>query len=92
MNGIGNAWRCIGIRGDVIGDGADLDIVDLTCVVDFMFGSGCDIPCPDEADPNGDGENGPDIIDLTFIVDFMFGTPPDLVPCIPCSAKAFFRR
>lgn len=47
------AWDklcCIDTRGDVNGDGDELDIVDLTCVVDFMFSTGCNLPCPNEAD------------------------------------------
>ncbi|MFQ5500379.1 MAG: carboxypeptidase-like regulatory domain-containing protein [Candidatus Zixiibacteriota bacterium] len=71
---------CVGTRGDMNGDGADLDIVDLTCVVDFLFGLGCIQPCPAEADPNGDSAVS-DIVDLTFVVDFLFGITPTLVPC-----------
>ncbi|MFQ5499585.1 MAG: hypothetical protein ACE5FH_07925 [Candidatus Zixiibacteriota bacterium] len=66
-----------GTRGDVNSDGSELDI---TCVVDFLFGSGCTMPCPDDADVNGDGAVA-DIVDLTFIVDWLFGVPPILVPC-----------
>lgn len=68
------------IRGDVNGDGADLDIVDLTCVVDYLFGEGCEMPCNEEADVNGDGASG-DIVDLTFIVDWLFGVTPETVVC-----------
>ncbi|MFQ5498814.1 MAG: hypothetical protein ACE5FH_04000 [Candidatus Zixiibacteriota bacterium] len=71
---------CVGTRGDINADGSDLDIVDLTCVVDFLFGSGCVQTCPEEADPNGDGSVS-DIVDLTFVVDWLFGTAPTLVPC-----------
>lgn len=71
---------CVGTRGDVNGDGNDLDIVDLTCVVDFLFGNGCVQPCAPEADVNGDGSVS-DIVDLTFIVDWLFGTAPTLVSC-----------
>lgn len=71
---------CVGVRGDINGDGANLDIVDLTCVVDFLFGSGCAMPCDLEADANGDGATA-DIVDLTFVVDYLFGTPPTLVGC-----------
>ncbi|MFQ5500407.1 MAG: FlgD immunoglobulin-like domain containing protein, partial [Candidatus Zixiibacteriota bacterium] len=71
---------CVGTRGDVNGDGADLDMVDLTCITDFLFGSGCVQPCPEEADPNGDTSVS-DIVDMTFIVDWLFGNPPSLVSC-----------
>ncbi|MFQ5499167.1 MAG: CHRD domain-containing protein [Candidatus Zixiibacteriota bacterium] len=71
---------CVGTRGDINGDSSDLDIVDLTCVVDFLFGSGCVQPCAEEADPNGDTSVS-DIVDLTFVVDWLFGTAPTLVSC-----------
>ncbi|MFQ5498779.1 MAG: hypothetical protein ACE5FH_03820, partial [Candidatus Zixiibacteriota bacterium] len=82
-DGIGDACEscCIGTRGDVNGDGNDLDIVDLTTVVDFLFGVTPPIPCPEESDVNGDGSGLPDIVDLTFIVDWLFGVQPTLVPC-----------
>lgn len=74
---------CQGTRGDVNGDGFDLDIVDLTTIVDFLFGITPYIPCREEADVNGDGSNNslPDIVDLTFNVDWLFGTTPTLVSC-----------
>ncbi|MFQ5499137.1 MAG: M12 family metallo-peptidase [Candidatus Zixiibacteriota bacterium] len=71
---------CIGFRGDVNGDGVDMDIVDLTCTVDFLFGAGCSLTCAIEADVNGDSSIS-DIIDLTFMVDYLFGDPPPLIPC-----------
>lgn len=79
-DGIGDACCCIGTRGDFNGDGVDLDIVDLVCAIDLLFGSGCDIFCPSESDPNGDGLIT-DIVDLTFMVEVMFGSSPGLVDC-----------
>ncbi|MFQ5498203.1 MAG: hypothetical protein ACE5FH_00890, partial [Candidatus Zixiibacteriota bacterium] len=72
-DGIGDACCCIGTRGDINGDGANIDIVDLTCMVDFLFGTGCVMPCFEEADINGDGNI--DIVDLICIVDYLFGIP-----------------
>lgn len=71
---------CVGTRGDVNGDGEELDIVDLTCIVDFLWGTGCDMPCTEEADVNGDGSMA-DIVDLTFMVDWLFGEAPEPVDC-----------
>ncbi|MFQ5498483.1 MAG: aryl-sulfate sulfotransferase [Candidatus Zixiibacteriota bacterium] len=71
---------CFADRGDVNGDGADLDIVDLTCMADFLFGAGCAMPCDAEADVNGDSAVA-DIVDLTFVVDWLFGIAPTLVAC-----------
>ncbi|MCH8027134.1 MAG: choice-of-anchor B family protein [candidate division Zixibacteria bacterium] len=63
---------CIGSRGDINGDGNDLNILDLTFTVDFIFrGSNDPGDCPEEADFNSDGD-GPNILDLTFAVDFIF--------------------
>ncbi len=72
---------CMGDRGDANNDGANANILDLTFLVDFIFRSGPDAVCPEEADMNSDGSSF-NILDLTFIVDFIFrssGQPPD--PC-----------
>ena len=67
---------CVGIRGDINGDGKGPNILDLTRLVDYIFRG---FPAPDcklESDVNGDGMPY-NIIDLTFIVDFMHrGGPP----------------
>jgi len=73
---------CVGRRGDINGDGDDLNILDLTFIVDFIFrGSGDPGYCPEEADFNSDGD-GPNILDLTFAVDRIFrgGVQADLCP------------
>ena len=49
---------CVGFRGDVNGDGADIDIVDLTFLVDYLFGIPPVLNCLPEADLNGDGASG----------------------------------
>ena len=48
---------CIGLRGDVNGDGDDANILDLTCLIDHIFRGGClDLSnCLEELDVNGDG-------------------------------------
>jgi hypothetical protein len=71
---------CIGMRGDVNGDGNDADISDLVYLVDFMFGGGPEPPCFEEADVNGD-TMGPDISDLVYLVDYMFGGGPPPLDC-----------
>ena len=68
---------CIGNRGDVNGDAADANILDLTFVVDFIFrGSGNSGPCISESDVNGDGSLTPNILDLTYLVDRIFRGGP----------------
>ncbi|MDF1545978.1 MAG: M14 family zinc carboxypeptidase [bacterium] len=77
-NGIGDAC-CCQLRGDVDSSG-NLDISDLTAMVDYLFAAGSPAGCPAHADFNGDG--GVDISDLTCVVDYMFGGAPEcLVPC-----------
>lgn len=63
---------CNGSRGDINGDGVDLNILDLTFIIDYIFrGSGDPGDCFEEADFNSDGA-GPNILDLTFAVDRIF--------------------
>ncbi|MFQ5500085.1 MAG: thrombospondin type 3 repeat-containing protein [Candidatus Zixiibacteriota bacterium] len=82
-DGVGDACCCVGTRGDVNGDGDDLNIVDLTTITDFLFGTPPFFPCPNEADVNGDQVVvWPDIVDLTFMVDWLFGeVTPTPVAC-----------
>lgn len=70
-------WKCcVGNRGDLNGDGADADILDLTHLVDFIFrGSGDSGRCPNESDVNRDG-NPANILDLTYLVDVIFRGGP----------------
>jgi hypothetical protein len=71
---------CIGIRGNVNGDGAEsIDIADLTFLVNYMFKSGPTPTCVEEA--NVDGIGGLDIADLTYLVSYMFKSGPDPVAC-----------
>lgn len=79
-DGVGDACCCIGIRGDVNGDGADANILDLTFMVDRIFRGGPPPGCPNEADVNGDGAPG-NILDLTYLVDRIFRGGPPPPPC-----------
>ncbi len=80
-NGIGDACCCVGDRGDANDDGEDVNILDLTFMVDFIFRGGERANCPKEADFNSDG-NTSNILDLTFAVDRLFrgGLAPG--PCL----------
>ncbi|MCK4858797.1 MAG: hypothetical protein KAT58_12555, partial [candidate division Zixibacteria bacterium] len=74
---------CIGIRGNVDGDGADAcNVADLTYLVDYLFFGGPAPPCTEEGDVNGDG--GINVADLTHLVEYLFfgGPPPP-----SCGAK-----
>lgn len=75
-NGIGDVCEncCLGLRGNINFDPADeIDISDLTFLVDYLFGGGPPPPCIDEADINGSGGGIPvDVADLTYLVNFLF--------------------
>ncbi len=68
---------CVGLRGDINDDGDNLNISDITFLVDYLFGGRDFIPCMDEADVNADYEVG--ISDLTCLVDYMFSNAPECV-------------
>ena len=79
-DGVGDACCCIGIRGDLNGDGTPSNILDLTYAVDRIFRGGLPYGCPNEADINGDGGIG-NILDLTYLVDRIFRGGPPPPPC-----------
>ena len=63
---------CVGVRGNIVTADPDINIVDLTALVKFMFkGSGSTITysCPLAANVNGDTDESVDIADLTFMVN-----------------------
>ncbi len=81
-DGIGDACCCVGTRGNcdgIIGPSGEIDVNDLSALVDYLFKSGPDMGCPDEGNVDGqDGPSGPsDVNDLTYLVDYLFnGGPP----------------
>ncbi len=84
-NGIGDVCEncCLGITGNVNFDpGDNIDVTDLTFMVDFLFILGPEPPCQDEG--NIDGMSSPlpiDIGDLTYLVDYIFGGGPAPAAC-----------
>lgn len=71
---------CIGMRGDVNGDGVDADPADLSMLVDALFRCGdlC-VPCLAEANIDGTGLYY-DPVDLAYLIDYLFvgGAPPPM--------------
>ncbi|UCC44165.1 MAG: hypothetical protein JSU65_13795 [Candidatus Zixiibacteriota bacterium] len=69
---------CVGKRGNVNGDPMDImDIADITALIDFLFISMKELPCPAEADLNEDETI--DIGDLTWLINCAFVFPFDCV-------------
>ncbi len=79
-DGVGDACCCIGIRGDLNGDGTPSNILDLTFAVDRIFRGGPPADCPNEGDVNADGSTS-NILDLTYLVDRIFRGGPLPPPC-----------
>lgn len=71
---------CIGIRGNVDGDAGDqINVADLTYLVDYLFRGGPAPPCSEEGDV--DGDSSINVADLTYLVDFLFRGGPAPPPC-----------
>lgn len=62
---------CVGIRGDLNGDGTDANIIDLNFCVNRIFRGGALPSCLKEGDVNGDGTST-NIIDLNYLVNRIF--------------------
>jgi hypothetical protein len=71
---------CCRDRGNVDGDTLGVtDISDLVYFVDYIFLSGPQPPCAEEADLDVSGLL--DIADVVFLVDYMFNGGPAPLPC-----------
>ncbi len=69
-------------RGDANADGG-FNIADAIGILNFLFGDGVDLPCPDAADATD--ANGVNIADGIFILNHLFGTGgPPLAPFEEC--------
>jgi hypothetical protein len=77
------AGCCVGDRGNVNGDANDqVNVADLTYLVDFLFRGGPAPSCTEEANVNGDANEQVNVADLTYLVDFLFRGGP-LPPACP---------
>jgi hypothetical protein len=70
-DGMGDACCCLNNRGDVNGDGADANVLDLNYLINYIFRNGSIPGCPNEADVNSDGASA-NILDLNFLVNYIF--------------------
>jgi len=73
---------CLGDRGNIDNSPDDaVDISDLIYLIDYMFASGPEPVCLDEANLDGDQAGSLDISDLIYLVDYMFQSGPPPPPC-----------
>ena len=73
---------CVGIRGNVDNDSEDkINIVDLTALVEYLFGGSEEPACPEEANIDGDIEEKINIVDLTFLATYLFDEGEDPPSC-----------
>jgi len=73
---------CVGIRGNVDGDpGNQVNVADLTYLVDYLFRGGPPPPCTEEGNVDGDPGEQINVADLTYLVDYLFRGGPLPVTC-----------
>ncbi len=75
-----------GLRGnvdDMTGPGGEVDVADLSYLVDFLFRGGPNPPCGEEGNVDSmTGPGGPiDVADLSYLVDFLFRGGPNPPAC-----------
>ncbi|MCB2231707.1 hypothetical protein KQH82_13390 [bacterium] len=71
---------CVGLRGNVNGDGSDtVDLSDLIYLVNYLFLGGPAPLCADEADVNADSNT--DLSDLIYLVNYLFLGGPAPASC-----------
>lgn len=71
---------CLGIRGNADGDIFDeINVADLTFLVDYLFQGGAAPPCEEEADADGSG--GVNVADLTYLSTYLFRGGPAPPSC-----------
>ncbi len=79
-------WSCcIGMRGnvdyDVTNGQDDIDVMDLSRLVRYMFKGGQPPLCRDEANVDGDPANSVDIADISTLVNYMFRSGASPASC-----------
>ena len=79
----GDACECCrGTVGNANCDAADeVDITDITRLIDYLYLSHEELCCPEEANANNDSEDVVDISDITKLIDFLYISHPPLENC-----------
>lgn len=73
---------CTGFRGNVNLSADDqVDVDDLSLMVEHLFTTGTPLPCPNEADLVGDQPSHVDISDLVSLIGYLFMRPQYLPRC-----------
>jgi hypothetical protein len=79
---------CKNLVGNVNNDvNDDVDISDLTALVNYLFVTFDPLPCLAEANTSGDAACDVDISDITALVNSLFVTFDPLPACMACPAK-----
>jgi hypothetical protein len=71
---------CVGIRGDIDGNGTTADVQDLTYMINDIYRGGPGSPCPQEADLDNNGTSS-QVQDLTFLINDIFRGGPNPPVC-----------
>ena len=67
------AGCCIGVRGNFDGDAEeDVNVVDLTQLVSYLFAGGDAPICMEEGNFDGDPSENVNVVDLTLLVEYLF--------------------
>jgi len=73
MDGTGNACCCVAFTGNVDNDSEEnVDLGDLTRLIDYLFISLAEPDCMGEANLDGDIDGKIDLGDLTRLIDYLF--------------------
>ena len=70
--------RCCVVASDIDNSG-DVNVADLTFLVDYLFRGGTPPECFEQADP--DGSSTTNVADVSYLVDYLFRGGPAPVPC-----------
>ncbi len=80
-HGVGCGPSCCVLRGDIDHEGGTVTISDLVYLINYMFQSGPEPFCMEEANLDSSPDGLADISDLIYLVDFMFRGGPPPGPC-----------
>jgi hypothetical protein len=74
---------CSGIRGNVDGDTNEtINILDVIYLINYLYKSGPESNCLDEADADGSGSTAINLLDVIFLISYLYhgGPAPGICP------------